>query len=129
MSLQSKIAIVIPCWNCEKEITELLDSIILQTYEDWQVICVDDQSTDKTLKVLKEYSKNDNRINYLVRSRLPKGAQTCRNIGLEYSKDSKYICFFDSDDIIAPYCLEQRIRYMEQHPDLDFAKGDRTCRG
>ena len=115
-----KLAIVIPCWNCEIEIKEMLDSIILQTFQEWQVFCVDDQSTDNTLKVLEDYSQKDNRINYIVRSRLPKGAQTCRNIGLEYSIQSKYVIFFDADDRIAPYCLEQRVKYMEAHPDLDF---------
>lgn len=117
---KTTLAIVIPCWNCEKEIKEMLDSIIIQTFQDWQVFCIDDQSTDNTIKVIEDYSRKDNRINCILRSRLPKGAQTCRNIGLEYAKRAKYVVFFDADDLIAPYCLEQRVNYMEVHPNLDF---------
>lgn len=116
-----KLAVIIPCWNCEKDINGMLDSILQQSYQDWDVFCIDDQSTDNTLCVLQKYSCKDNRIHYYVRNREPKGAQTCRNIGLELSNNAEYIIWLDADDLVAPYCFEQRIAYLDKHPYLDFA--------
>lgn len=121
MSGKPTLAIVIPCWNASKFLAKLLDSILLQTYTDWVLYAVDDQSTDNTLDILERYQKDDSRIKLIVRSRLPKGAQTCRNIGFEQAMESKYVIFMDSDDLIAPYCFEQRVAYMEKHKDLDYA--------
>ena len=98
----------------------MLDSIIVQTYRNWVAYCIDDRSTDNTAQVIKEYSNKDSRIVYFERNREPKGAQTCRNIGFELSSMAKYVIWFDSDDIIAPYCLEQRVCFMEDNPDIDF---------
>ncbi len=115
-----KLAVIIPCWNCCDIIRETLESIISQDYDDYRVFCVDDQSTDDTLSVLMEYSNKYSNINYLVRDRQPKGAQTCRNIGLDLSVGAEYVIWFDSDDIIAPYCFSQRVSFMDKHQDLDF---------
>ena len=116
-----KLAVIIPCWNCAEEIGAMLDSILVQTFNDWNVFCVDDQSTDDTLNVLQKYQKKDSRIHIYIRNRQPKGAQTCRNIGLDLSEGAEYVIWFDSDDIIAPYCFEQRVAFMDMHPDLDFS--------
>ncbi len=117
---QYKLAIVIPSYNCSAYIGEMLDSIIANTFTNWRCFVVDDKSTDNTLELLRTYHNNDDRIIYKVRDRDPKGAQTCRNIGMELSDGAEYVIWFDADDIIAPYCLEQRVRYMENHPQLDF---------
>ena len=116
-----KVAIVIPCWNSSMFIKPMLDSVLRQTFTDFRVICVDDQSEDNTFSILQEYAKKDNRINAICRNRLPKGAPTCRNIGFDYSESAEYVIWFDSDDIISPYCIEQRVNFMDSHPDLDFA--------
>lgn len=115
------LSIVIPNWNGAKYLPELLDSIIVQTYTNWVAYIVDDQSTDESQDIVKKYSQMDQRIKLIIRDRLPKGAQTCRNIGFEMSEQSKYIIFFDSDDVIAPYCFEQRVHFMENNPNLDFS--------
>lgn len=113
--------IIIPCWNASKYLPELLDSILAQTYKNWQLIAVDDESVDNTVDILKQYSEKDTRITYKIRNRGPKGAQTCRNIGFDSITAAKYVIFMDSDDILAPYCFEQRVRYMNLHDNLDFA--------
>lgn len=118
---KTKLSIVIPCWNGAQYLSDLLDSIIEQSYKDWQVIIVDDQSTDNSLSIMKKYHSIDSRIKFVVRDRMPKGAQTCRNIGFEMSRESEYIIFFDSDDIVAPYCFQQRVSFMDNNPELDFA--------
>jgi len=119
MNEKYTVAIAIPCWNEEKLLPQMLDCLLKQTFKDWKAFCVDDQSTDRTAEIIKAYQTNDKRIQYVCRDRLPKGGQTCRNIGLEKAVRAKYVCFFDADDLIAPYCLEQRVRFMEAHPELD----------
>ena len=98
----------------------MLDCILQQSFQDWQVFCIDDQSVDNTSQILQRYSKADDRVHYMIRNREPKGAQTCRNIGLDLSEGAEYVIWFDADDLIAPYCFEQRVSYMDKHPDLDF---------
>lgn len=113
------LAVVIPCWNEEVLLPRMLDCIIKQTFSDWKAFCVDDGSSDHTADVIRMYASRDNRIKYLRRERAPKGGQTCRNIGLDYSQGAKYVVFLDADDIIAPYCFQQRVSYMESHPHID----------
>lgn len=117
---QYKVAIVIPCWNCEQYIGELLTSLQNQTFHQWEAFFVDDCSTDNTAFFIKQFSAHDTRFHYVLRPRLPKGAQTCRNVGFELSSNAEYVIFLDADDLIAPYCLEQRVSYMDSRPDLDF---------
>lgn len=118
---QYKLAIIMPSWNCANEIAEMLDTIIAQKYQDWQLYCVDDHSTDETPFVLQQYAAKDQRIHYIARPRGPKGAQTCRNVGFELSEGAEYVIWSDSDDIVSPCCFEQRVCYMDKHKELDFA--------
>lgn len=113
------LAVVIPCWNEEKLLPEMLDCLLKQTFQDWRTFCVDDQSTDSTAEVIKAYQAKDERIQYVRRDREPKGGQTCRNIGIEKAQGAKYLVFLDADDLIAPYCFKQRVEYMEAHTELD----------
>lgn len=115
------LAVVIPCWDCAREIGALMDCLLEQSFTDWTAFCVDDGCTDSTTEVIQDYARRDPRIFYHRRERLPKGAQTCRNIGLDLSEGSEYVVFLDADDLIAPYCFEQRIRFMQEHPFVDFA--------
>ena len=115
------LAVVMPVFNGEAYLAEMLDSVMAQTYSDWQLIVVDDGSTDATLPILEDYSKKDDRIKVVSRPRPPKGAQTCRNTGLELTEGAEYVIFFDADDVVAPYCFEQRVKYMKKNPELDFA--------
>ena len=113
------IAAIIPCWNEEKLLPKMLDSLIAQSYQDWQAFCVDDCSTDSTAQIIRSYAQRDSRIHYILRTTEPRGGQACRNIGLQHARSAKYVCLFDADDTIAPYCFEQRVTYMEQHPEID----------
>lgn len=91
-----------------------------QTFQSWRAFIVDDSSTDNTTRIVNIFSKQDPRITLVHRNRSPKGAQTCRNIGFELSEGAEYVVFLDADDLIAPYCLEQRVLFMDAHQDLDF---------
>lgn len=121
-SLNNKynLAIVIPCWNCDHYIEGMLNSLLKQTYQSWNAFLIDDGSTDETASIIKRYSSLDARIHYKRRNRGPKGAQTCRNIGINEAKLSEYIVFFDADDLISSNCLQQRVQYMKEHPEDDF---------
>lgn len=115
-----KVSIIIPLFNTEKWIGEMVDSILDQTYTNWELLIVDDGSTDNSSKVVERYQ--DERINLLHRDRLPKGAPTCRNIGLENSQ-GKYVVFIDSDDLLLPHAIEQRVKAIEEGDNYDFAIG------
>lgn len=121
------VAVVIPNWNGEKYLPAMLDSLLAQTFEDFRVFVVDDQSTDESIDILKGYSKKDDRINFIVRDREPKGAQTCRNIGVGFTEGAKYLVILDNDDYVAPYCLSQRVAFMEEHTGTDFAIFPALC--
>lgn len=108
-----------PVFNHTEELKTMIDSIVANSFQDWELLAVDDGSDEATKDVLRHYAEQDNRITFVYRERTPKGAQTCRNIGLEQAR-GEYVVFFDSDDYVAPYCLEQRVKEMDQRPELDF---------
>jgi glycosyltransferase involved in cell wall biosynthesis len=108
-----------PVFNHPDDLKTMLNSILANTYQEWELLAVDDGSNEDTKETLRQYSNQDGRIHFIERNREPKGAQTCRNIGFEQAR-GEYIVFFDSDDYIAPYCLEQRVREIEAHPEQDF---------
>jgi glycosyltransferase involved in cell wall biosynthesis len=94
------VSIIIPTYNRAHLIGETLDSVLAQTYENWECIIVDDGSDDNTAEVIDCYIKKDSRFQYYKRTidRL-KGANACRNYGFELSK-GEYINWFDSDDLM-----------------------------
>lgn len=98
-----KISIIVPAFNEEKYISRCLDSILNQTFSDFEVICIDDGSTDNTFKILTEYSEKDSRIIPLKNP--GKGVSSARNFGIENSH-GEYIGFVDSDDFIQPQMYE-----------------------
>lgn len=115
----SLVSIIIPVFNRIDIINETLDSVLFQSYPNWECLLIDDGSTDNVGKICNEYVKKDPRFKYLQRNRLPKGAPACRNIGLELSQ-GEYILFLDSDDILHENCLHQRIQAFHIYPDYDF---------
>lgn len=114
------VTIIIPNYNKANFIHETLQSIISQTYKNWEALVIDDGSTDNSIKIIKELAEKEPRIKFFQRTRSPKGGSTCRNIGIENAK-GKYIMFLDSDDVMDSYCLEERTRFLEQNSHLDFA--------
>ncbi|MAM28749.1 MAG: hypothetical protein CMC13_06970 [Flavobacteriaceae bacterium] len=100
--MQPLVSIIIPTYNRAHLLGETLDSVLAQTYQNWECIVVDDGSEDHTQELLKQYRKKDNRFAFFERpSEKPKGANACRNIGLQNATGT-YIIFFDSDDLMTP---------------------------
>ena len=98
--MQSLISIIIPTYNRAAIIGPTLDSIIQQTYENWECIVIDDGSSDYTVELLEFYCEKDERIQFHHRPKgRKKGANACRNYGFELSRGN-YVNWFDSDDIM-----------------------------
>lgn len=113
------VSIIIPTYNREEFIAETLDSVLAQTYQNWECIIVDDGSTDKTVNIITHYATKDHRLKVIQRNRAPKGANTCRNIGAENSTGI-FLIFLDSDDLLLNHCLEKRLSIFDEFPNKDF---------
>lgn len=100
--MQPKISVIIPVFNVEKYLKECLESVVNQTLRDIEIICVDDGSTDNSLKILEEYKAKDKRITVIKQNNLYAGV--ARNSGLAVAK-GKFVIFFDADDIMDNLCL------------------------
>lgn len=96
-------SIIVPVYNVEKYLKDCLDSIQKQTFTNYEVICVNDGSTDNSKDIIQNYIDKDNR--FTIINKLNGGLSSARNAGLERAK-GKYICFIDSDDAIAPNALK-----------------------
>jgi glycosyltransferase involved in cell wall biosynthesis len=108
------VSIIIPTFNRAHLINETLDSILLQTYINWECIIVDDGSNDDSDAVISKYCSNDKRFQFIKRPQnKPKGANACRNIGLEVATGD-YIVFFDSDDLMTNNHLEIKVDAMQE---------------
>ena len=105
------ISVIIPVYNVENYLRQCLDSIINQTLNDIEIICVDDGSTDKSLDILKEYKQKDNRITILTQQNLHAGV--ARNTGYK-TATGKYLSFLDSDDFFELNMLEDMYNQAEK---------------
>ena len=110
MKNQPLVSVIIPTYNRAHLIGETLDSVIAQTYQNWECIIVDDGSTDNSDEVIGEYVNKDSRFKYYHRPKdYAKGANSCRHIGFLKSKGD-YVNWFDSDDLMLPNHFEIKIR-------------------
>ncbi|MFD1466069.1 glycosyltransferase family 2 protein [Lapidilactobacillus mulanensis] len=109
-------SIVVPCYNIEEYLIGSMESILSQPFKDWEVILVDDGSTDATGAMIKSFTEMDPRIHYY--SQVNKGVSVARNIGIEHAI-GEYIYFLDADDTISDRLLTQlSIEVAEEKPDL-----------
>ena len=111
----SRISIIIPVYNCEQYLDACIESVRCQTIEDWELILVDDGSTDASYRIATKYAEADARIKALYAKH--KGVSVARNLGLEVA-GSEYIMFVDSDDTIEANACELLCTAME---GFDFA--------
>ena len=107
------VSIITPTFNCEKFIAETILSVQAQTYQDWELLIVDDCSTDKTVEIISSFQEKDSRIKYFYNT-TNKGSAISRNIALQNAK-GKWIAFLDSDDLWHPEKLEKQIEFMKKN--------------
>lgn len=103
-----------PCYNQAKYIGEAIDSVLSQTYANWELIIVDDGSTDDSYAIMMDYAARDKRIT--CRQQVNGGPSKARNLGAKEAR-GRYLIFFDSDDKIESTFLEQGLQYMEAYQD------------
>lgn len=108
----SKVSIITPLYNSESFIAETIQSVISQTYNNWEMLIIDDCSKDKSSEIVKTYKSLDERIKYF-KTDFPSGSPTKpRNIGIEKA-NGRYIAFLDSDDLWEQNKLETQLRVLE----------------
>ena len=125
--MDKKVSVIMPTYNDCKSITETLDSLICQTYKNWELVIVDDGSIDETRKVIENYKKekdNEDKIKYIYQEN---GDQLNAILnGLQYLKGD-YIYLLHSDDLLASNdVFEKCINYMEENKDCDALTADLT---
>lgn len=107
------VSIITPTYNCAKFIARTIDSVQAQTYQNWEMIIVDDRSQDNTKEIVEGYMKNDSRIRYYLFNE-NFGAAVARTTAMSLAKGS-YMAFLDSDDIWMPDKLERQIMWMNDN--------------
>lgn len=115
------VSIIMPAYNCSEWIGKSIDSIIAQTYINWELIVVDDCSSDGTLSVIQKYAQADERIRWYKLEK-NSGAAAARNKAVDNSR-GVYLAFLDSDDLWKPEKLQKQIRFMADN-DYDFTCTD-----
>ncbi len=106
------VSIVTPSYNASKFIAETIESVLNQTYKNWEMLIVDDISTDDTIDIINKYCNIDNRIRLFVLDEKG-GASLARNKAIREA-NGKYIAFLDSDDIWLPTKLEKQVKFMQE---------------
>lgn len=107
-----KISVIVPVYNCEKYLADCLDSILGQTYQDFEIILIDDGSQDKSSLICDEYAQHDDRIRVVHQKN--HGVSHARNVGLKLVTGDA-VSFIDSDDTLEPEMYELLIRVMQEH--------------
>jgi len=111
MTMNGLVSIIMPSYNTGRFIAETINSVLAQTYTNWELFVVDDASTDNTDEIISQF--NDARIHYLKNEK-NSGAAITRNRALREAK-GKWIAFLDSDDLWMPEKLEKQIQFMEEN--------------
>lgn len=107
------VSIITPNWNCARYISETIRSVQVQTYQNWEMLIVDDNSTDNSELMVKPFIDRDKRIR-LLKNEKNSGAAVSRNYALKEAK-GKWIAFLDSDDLWAPEKLEKQLTFMVEN--------------
>lgn len=108
----AKISVIIPVYKVERYLERCLESVMKQTFQEWEVICVNDGSPDNSVDILKKYSQLDSRIRFI--SQKNQGLSMARNNGLLLAA-GEYIYFLDSDDEIHPQALEIAFSFAQRY--------------
>jgi glycosyltransferase involved in cell wall biosynthesis len=108
------VSVIIPTYNRMDVLKNAIESVLAQTYQDFELFIIDDGSTDNTREMLAEYGE---RVTYLFQEN--RGVSSARNLGIR-SSTGRFVAFLDSDDVWLPEKLERQVAIMEQNPDLQL---------
>lgn len=110
--MRDKVTVVTPSWNSEKYIQETINSVQAQTYQNWEMIIVDDCSTDRTVEIVKAIAKNEPRVKILQQDK-NSGAGPARTRSMQ-NATGRFIAYLDADDIWKPDKLEKQVQFMKE---------------
>ena len=113
MLSNSLVSVITPCYNAESFIAETIESVINQTYTNWEMLICDDCSTDNSAKIIKAFCQRDVRIKYLKTQKASGSPALPRNIAINCAR-GRYLAFLDSDDIWLPLKLEEQLRLIRE---------------
>ena len=108
------VSIITPCYNAASYIADTIESVLSQIYPNWEMLIVDDSSTDNSSEIIKQYTSRDKRIIYLNTSAPSGSPSNPRNIGIN-NANGKYVAFLDADDIWMPDKLQKEIEFLERN--------------
>lgn len=111
--MNSLVSIITPSYNASRFIEQTIQSVLAQTYQNWEMIIVDDGSKDHSVEIINRYAESDHRIK-LIQNQTNKGAAETRNVAIRVAKGD-YIAFLDSDDLWVPEKLEKQLHFMEKN--------------
>ena len=116
-----KLAVILPAYNAENFITECLDSLLNQTFSDFCILAVNDDSTDNTGKILENYAAKDARLRVYHFSE-NQGEPAVMQFIMDILKDMdmEYVARMDADDICVPHRFEKQVQYLDDHPEIDI---------
>lgn len=121
MKAELKVSVIVPCYNAERFVQDAITSILSQTHQNLELICVDDGSTDGTAGILKQLADSDDRLNVI--SSENNGGSAARNLGLGHATGD-VIQFFDADDVMHPQKLEKQLLAIEEGADVVISDYD-----
>lgn len=110
-----KISVIIPCYNSQKYLSACMDSVLAQTFEDFEAILIDDGSKDNTLAIARRYAEKDSRVRVLAKEN--GGVAAARNLALEHAQ-GEWVTFVDSDDLLPPDALDTLLSGVNDGVDL-----------
>jgi len=112
------VSVVIPAYNAQPFVAETIDSVLAQTYQNFEIIVIDDGSSDSTLEILNQYSKSYSKVKVLThQDNQNLGVSKSRQLGVQYAQGS-YIAFLDSDDIFLPEKLQIQVDTFSRFEDI-----------
>jgi len=117
-----KVSVIIPTYNAEKYLLETIESVIAQTYSDWEIIAVDDGSTDKTPEILQDYKKKLSKKLRVITQK-NSGVSIARNKAIAAAK-GEYIAFLDHDDLWLPEKLKKQVKLLDSNKKLGLVYSD-----
>lgn len=113
---QEKVSIIMPVYNCEHFIAQAIESIFSQSYTNWELIIINDSSTDNTVSICHDFQKKDNRI-HIINNNKQKGLAGALNTGLAIAQGS-YIARADGDDINTPNRIADQMHFLKKNPNI-----------
>jgi glycosyltransferase involved in cell wall biosynthesis len=118
LEFQPLVSVVTPVYNCEKYITECIESVLAQTYTNWEYIIVNNCSTDRTLEIAKKYAEKDTRIRIHNNTQFLNVIQNHNHAFQKISPESKYCKVVQADDWLFPECIEKMVEIAESNPTV-----------